>query len=208
MILGYRSYENQSSLLTHTPTIQRQTKEEPKNNREPKRDRRSYSSSHCRTTRSSTFDGAPETGGWVAEKYAPNPNPKNRKQNQNRTDQPPRPIDLWCVWGEFPKCATRIWMGKSLWARGEVLFEWGNIWVVLEIWADFLISLFGIIWYSMVWCGMVWFAWVPSHYIYYNESSLKNNRNLIILINKSMQHGFFNWVMMNLHNTPRALQNT
>lgn len=163
MILGYRSYENQSSLLTHTPTIQRQTKEEPKNNREPKRDRRSYSSSHCRTTRSSTFDGAPETGGWVAEKYAPNPNPKNRKQNQNRTDQPPRPIDLWCVWGEFPKCATRIRMGKSLWAGegksylSEEIFEW--FWKFERIFLFPFSVLYGIAWFGVY--GMVCMGTLP-----------------------------------------------
>lgn len=132
MILGYRSYENQSSLLTHTPTIQRQTKEEPKNNREPKRDRRSCSSSHCWTTRSSTFDGAPETGGWVAEKYAANPNPKNRTRTEQTNHHGPLICDV-CE-ENFPSARRAFEWGKAferergslIWVR-KYLSGFGNL---------------------------------------------------------------------------------
>lgn len=95
MILGYRSYENQSSLLTHTPTIQRQTKEEPKNNREPKRDsceeevvRRHIAGQH-------------EVLRLMVHRRLVGELPKSthrtqtqKTENRTRTDQPPRPIDL------------------------------------------------------------------------------------------------------------------
>lgn len=94
------------------------------------------------------------TGDWwvSCRKLRTEPKPKkNRKQNQNRTDQPPRPIDLWCV-----RRISQVRDAHSN-GEGEVLFEWGNIWVVLEIWADFLISLlvlYGIAWFGVVWYGL------------------------------------------------------
>lgn len=97
MILGYRSYENQSSLLTHTPTIKRQTKEEPKNKREPKRDsceeevvRRHIAGQH-EVLRLMVHR---RLVGELPKRTHRTQTQKNRKQNQNRTDQPPRPIDL------------------------------------------------------------------------------------------------------------------
>lgn len=151
---------------TNHITYDKQTKEQPKT-REPKGD-------SCRFTLpdNAKFYVWWCTGDWWVSCRKLRTEPKPKKKNiepepEAEAEQTNHHGPLICdMWGEFPKCVTRIRMGKSLWAR--VLSLSGSrrgilIWVRKYLsgfgnLSEFSNFPFGIIWYSMVWCGMVWFA--------------------------------------------------